>query len=80
MENIDFSKIAFNSVKRYLVQGYSGDVTDIIMDDFVAGGDFENSFAFTADLAGLYIAEEIFNEFLTDEALEACKKAWEKAS
>lgn len=78
--NVDFGKIAFNSVKQFIVQGHAPDMVDLIMDDFVSGDGFSNSFSEIANQAGLYIAEEIFNLFLTDEAVEEYSKAWEDAS
>lgn len=74
---IDFGKIAFNAVKTCIVEGHAPDLTDMIMDDFVAGDGFATSFNGVADVAGQYIAEEIFGVFLTDEAVEEYSTAWE---
>lgn len=77
--NVDFGKIAFNAVKTCIVKGHAPEMVDMIMDDFVSGDGFANSFSQIADQAGQFIAEEIFNLFLTDEAVEEYSTAWENA-
>lgn len=74
---IDFGKIAFNAVNQFLVEEFVPDMVNSIVDDFVAGDGYAKSFKAVADVAGQYVAEEIFGLFLTNEAVEAYSQEWE---
>lgn len=67
--NVDFATIAFNAVKRNTSKGHAPDFIDSIMDDYVAGGDFQNSFNTIADEIGAFETSLIFGEFVSSDAL-----------
>lgn len=78
--NIDFGKIAFSAVKRHAFTGHAPDLTDMIMDDYVAGGGFKESFIAIADEVNLSVATAIFDEFLSDEEVQEYTEAWEASN
>lgn len=77
--SVDFGKIAFNAVKRNTSKGHAPDMIDAIMDDFVAGGNFQNSFNTVADTVGVLDAVAVFFEFVDDDEILAYSEVW-KAS
>lgn len=64
-QNVDFATIAFNAVKQNTSKGHAPDLIDTIMDDYVAGGDFQNSFNTIADEIGLRETTDIFGQFVS---------------
>lgn len=68
-QNVDFATIAFNAVKRNTSKGHAPDLIDTIMDDYVAGGDFQNSFNAIADEIGAFETSLIFGDFVSSDAL-----------
>lgn len=82
MENaaLDFEKIAFKSVKRHTVKEHAPDLVALIMSDYAsAEGNFHafySSFEAIADSSGLTTATAIFDDFLSDSAIEEYVKIW----